>query len=91
MFDKSLNSVLQIEQMDIEIRCWSDEDCKVQTEYYDSKCLERTNSDTICVTFCNLVAFVQFKKREKHPWWSVNFSKVAQRTTICDVMHFYKR
>ena len=25
----------------------------------------------------NLVAFVQFKKREKHPWRSVNFSKVA--------------
>ena len=25
----------------------------------------------------DLVAFVQFKKREKHPWWSVNFSKVA--------------
>ena len=25
----------------------------------------------------DLVAFVQFKKREKHPWRSVNFSKVA--------------
>ena len=25
----------------------------------------------------NLVPFVQFKKREKHPWRSVNFSKVA--------------
>ena len=24
-----------------------------------------------------LVPFVQFKKREKHPWRSVNFSKVA--------------
>ena len=23
------------------------------------------------------VQFVQFKKREKHPWTSVNFSKVA--------------
>ena len=30
----------------------------------------------------DLVPFVQFKKREKHPWKSVNFSKVAgQRTT----------
>ena len=26
---------------------------------------------------CDLVAFVQFKKHEKHPWRSVNFSKVA--------------
>ena len=26
---------------------------------------------------CNLVPFVQFKKREKHPWRSVTFSKVA--------------
>ena len=25
----------------------------------------------------DLVAFVQFKKREKHPWRNVNFSKVA--------------
>ena len=26
---------------------------------------------------CHLVPFVQFKKREKHPWGSVTFSKVA--------------
>ena len=26
---------------------------------------------------CDLVPFVQFKKREEHPWWSVIFSKVA--------------
>ena len=26
---------------------------------------------------CDLVPFVQFKKREKHPWRSVNFSKVT--------------
>ena len=25
----------------------------------------------------DLVPFVQFKKREKHPWRSVTFSKVA--------------
>ena len=25
----------------------------------------------------NWVSFVQFKKREKHPWMSVTFSKVA--------------
>ena len=29
----------------------------------------------------DLVPFVQFKKREKHPWRSVNFSKVAGCTS----------
>ena len=31
----------------------------------------------ICDALRNLVPFVQFKKREKHPWRSVTFSKVA--------------
>ena len=31
----------------------------------------------ICGALRDLVAFVQLKKREKHPWRSVNFSKVA--------------
>ena len=31
----------------------------------------------ICDLLSNLVPFVQFKKREKHPWCSVTFSKVA--------------
>ena len=31
----------------------------------------------ICGALRDLVAFVQFKKREKHPWRNVNFSKVA--------------
>ena len=30
-FDESLNSVLQNEQMDIQIKYWSDEDCNIQT------------------------------------------------------------
>ena len=30
----------------------------------------------ICDTVCNLVSFVQFKKREKHTLRSVTFSKV---------------
>ena len=33
--------------------------------------------DAICGALRDLVPFVQFKKREKHPWGSVNFSKVA--------------
>ena len=32
---------------------------------------------TICGVLRDLVPFVQFKKREKHPWRSVNFSKIA--------------
>ena len=31
----------------------------------------------ICDVLRDLVPFVQFKKREKHPWRNVNFSKVA--------------
>ena len=31
----------------------------------------------ICVAFRDLVPFAQFKKREKRPWRSVTFSKVA--------------
>ena len=30
-----------------------------------------------CVALRDLVPFVQFKKRGKHPWRTVNFSKVA--------------
>ena len=35
---------------------------------------------SVCVKFdalCDLVPFVQFRKREKHPWRSVNFNKVG--------------
>ena len=31
----------------------------------------------MCGALRDFVPFAQFKKREKHPWWSVNFSKVA--------------
>ena len=31
----------------------------------------------ICDALRDLVQFVQFKKRKKHPWRSVTFSKVA--------------
>ena len=34
-------------------------------------------SEIICDALRDLVPFVQFKKREKHPWRSVTFSKVA--------------
>ena len=31
----------------------------------------------ICDALRNLLSFVQFRKREKHPWRSVTFSKIA--------------
>ena len=34
-------------------------------------------SELICNALCNLVPFVQFKKRGKHPRRSVTFSKVV--------------
>ena len=46
--------------------------------------LSITISITVAITPANildelddLIPFVQFKKREKHPWRSVTFSKVA--------------
>ena len=48
MFDESLNSYLQNEQMDLQMRFWSEELCKVETKYFESKFLNRANSETIC-------------------------------------------
>ena len=31
----------------------------------------------ICETLRDLIPFAQLKKREKHPWGSVTYSKVA--------------
>ena len=41
---------------------------------FDMPVLEFVN---ICDVMRNLVPFVQFKKREKLPWRSVTFSKIA--------------
>ena len=38
----------------------------------------RVNSAIICDVLSYLVSFVQYKKREKHPWRSFTFSKVIQ-------------
>ena len=40
-------------------------------------CVKDKNFMHICGVLRDLVPFVQFKKREKHPWRSVTFSKVA--------------
>ena len=48
---------------------------------YGNHCLKalslqyRCTISKICDALRDLVAFLQFKNREKHPWRSVNFSK----------------
>ena len=39
--------------------------------------MKKLNVHKDCGALRDLVPFVQFKKREKHSWRSVNFSKVA--------------
>ena len=48
------------------------------------------NVALICGALRNLVAFVQFKKREKHPWRSVNFSKVLILVILGKACNFTK-
>ena len=43
----------------------------------DGKKEFRKNLFLICDALRDLVTFVQFKNREKHPWRSVKFSKVS--------------
>ena len=43
---------------------------------------QKVLSSIICGALRDSVPFVQFKKREKHSWRSVNFSKVAGFTKI---------
>ena len=43
---------------------------------------------TKCDALHDLVAFVQFKKREKHPWRSANFSKVSKSLITFEKISF---
>ena len=40
-------------------------------------CMLKLNENTWYAMLCDLVSFLQFKKRKKCPWSSVTFSKVA--------------
>ena len=51
-------------------------DTAFSIKYWNLKVKNKT-PNIICGALRDLVPFVQFKKREKHPWRSVNFSKVA--------------
>ena len=46
-----------------------------------------THTNAIWDAFPNLVPFIQFKKREKHPWKSVTFSKVPGRSLKVTLLH----
>ena len=47
-----------------------------------------------CDALRDFVQFVQFKKREKHPWKSVNFSKLGglslKQHSLMGVFHIFK-
>ena len=47
LFAESLNGYVQKEQMDIKIRFWCDDKCKVTIRYFDSKFLAHGNVETI--------------------------------------------
>ena len=44
-----------------------------ESDYFEGN----TSGALRCVALCDLVPFVKFKKREKHPWRSVTFSASA--------------
>ena len=51
---------------------------------------KRSLSIHICDVLHDLVPFVQFRKRKKHPWRSVTFSKVAFNEQVMFYCHFDK-
>ena len=54
------------------------------------KSMVMTRWQDSCDALHDLVPFVQFKKREKHPWRSVTFSKVASFTPPWVFFTFFK-
>ena len=66
MFD-TFTSLLNLFQRD---------DSKNKILFWPTLFFFKGNSKAICGALRDLAPFVQFKKREKHPWRSVTFSKV---------------
>ena len=54
-----------------------DKTSEVKFSPSDSQVKPSVKSTYKCDVLRDLVPFVQFKKREKHPWRSLTFSKVA--------------
>ena len=46
---------------------------------------EAVTHNCSCDSLCDLVPFVQFKKREKYPWRSVTFTKTLLKITLLQV------
>ena len=46
-FDESLNSELQMYQMDLTLRFWNEKKGQLETKYYDSQFLTRSNSENL--------------------------------------------
>ena len=56
--------------------CWPLEKCVGTINIFLRIC-EKLALKAICGALHDLIPFVQFKKRAKHPWKNVSFSKVA--------------
>ena len=49
----------------------------ITMKFVNQSSVQEVYTRHICGALHDLVPFVQFEKREKHPWRSINFSKVA--------------
>ena len=49
-----------------------------------------SDTDRACDVLCNLVPFVQFKKREKHSWGSVTFECYTPPRVFFTFLKLYK-
>ena len=58
--------------------------------YEDTRKQNKSEDDNICDALRDLVPFVQFKKREKHTWRSVTFSKVTPPWVFFTFFKLYK-
>ena len=56
----------------------------VKFTHFISKEEENNKCYVKCDALRDFVSFVQFKKREKYPWRSVNFSKVASFSPLLE-------
>lgn len=51
LFDESLNDELQKKQLDVQIRYWSDESCKVESRYYNSLFIGHSRANDILLHY----------------------------------------
>ena len=61
-YDESLNRVLQEEQMDVVLRYFNNESCMVETSYFDSAFLKRSNSQNLHVKLLESLTALYLRK-----------------------------